>query len=234
MPIRSKSESGQAMLEFSIVSISLAFLFAGAFTVGAMLNKALQVSNITRSAAVLMVRSVTDPTAALNLAIPANQRILIREANGLGMASDSSFDPYPQPGGGGTGAIFLSKIIVVGANECAAAGLTAHASPPLWDTSNCANFGSYVWAYYVPIGNTTRWSSVFGKPPTADVQTDGTVSALNIATDTGDQVTATTITPVITLTQSQYALMSETYADISGIAIFSPYPPPILYYRTVT
>jgi hypothetical protein len=30
----SQSESGQAMLEFSIVSISLAFLFAGAFTVG--------------------------------------------------------------------------------------------------------------------------------------------------------------------------------------------------------
>ena len=56
---RSKSESGQAMLEFSIVTISLAFMFAGAFTVGAYLNKALQVSNVTRSAAVLMVRSLT-------------------------------------------------------------------------------------------------------------------------------------------------------------------------------
>src|SRR5580700_7902493 len=84
MAIKSKSESGQAMLEFSIVTISLAFMFAGAFTVGALLNKALQVSNVTRSAAVLMVRSVTDPSSNLNLADTINQRILIREASGLG------------------------------------------------------------------------------------------------------------------------------------------------------
>ncbi len=232
MPIRSKSESGQAMLEFAIVSISLAFLFAGAFTIGAMLNKALQVSNITRSAAVLMVRSVTDPTSSLNLAIPANQRLLMREAKGLGMSTDASFDPLV---GSGNGAIFLSEIIVVGATECGAAKLIAHPSGPPWDTSNCANFGSYVWAYYVPIGNNTRWTSAFGTPPPADVQTDGTISALNIATDTSDQVTPPTkLSASITLAQSQYALISETYADISSIAIFSPYPPPILYYRTIT
>ena len=123
MPMRSKSESGQAMLEFSIVSISLVFMFAGAFTVGAMLNKALQVSNVTRSAAVLMVRSVTDPTESLNLAIPANQRILMREATGLGMSTDASFDPLV---GTGNGAIFLSQIIMVGPLQCSAAGLTAH------------------------------------------------------------------------------------------------------------
>ncbi len=231
MPIRSKSESGQAMLEFSIVAVSLAFLFAGAFTIGMMLTKALQVSNITRSAAVLMVQSVTNPTAALNLAIPVNQRILIREANGLGMAKDAQYDPYT---GAGNGAIFLSKIVNVGTTECAAAGLTAHASPPLYDNSNCANFGFNVWAYYVAIGNNTRWASAFAAPPTGDVQTDGTVSALNIATDTTNHVGATALTGIITLASSQYALVSETYADISGIAIFSPYPPPILYYRTIT
>ncbi len=93
MVIRSKSEAGQAILEFSIVAISLAMMLAGAFTCGEMLYKALQVSNITRSAAVLMVHSVTDPTAGLNLAVAANQRILVREANGLGMASDAQFDP---------------------------------------------------------------------------------------------------------------------------------------------
>ena len=219
------------MLEFSIVSISLAFLFAGAFTVGMMLTKALQVSNITRSAAVLMVQSVTNPTAALNLAIPVNQRILIREANGLGMAKDAQFDPFA---GSGNGAIFLSKIVDVGGTECAAAGLIAHPSVPLWDTSNCANFGSNVWAYYVAIGNNTRWASSFGAPPSGDVQTDGTISALNIATDTSNQVGPAKMTGVITLAQSQYALVSETWADISSIAIFSPYPPPILYYRTIT
>src|ERR1700685_1719805 len=113
MRIHNKSKSGQAqkgqaMLEFSLVTIFLAFLFAGAFTIGALLNKALQVSNVTRSAAVLMVTSVTNPKADLNLVLPQNQRILIREANGLGMASDAQYDPSPT----GNGAIFLSKIIL--------------------------------------------------------------------------------------------------------------------------
>jgi len=224
---RPKSESGQAMLEFAIVSISLAFLFAGAFTIGAMLNKALQVSNITRSAAVLMVSSVTNPSSSLNLAVAQNQRILIREANGLGMASDTSFDPSST----GSGAIFLSKIILVGANECAAG--TTGKTPP-WTTSNCPNYNSYVFAYYVPIGNKTRWASAFGTPQTSDIQADGTVATTDIATDTGVQIPTATVTAAITLAQSQYALIAETFADISNIAIFSLYKPPVVYYRTIT
>jgi hypothetical protein len=234
MPIRSRSEAGQAMLEFSIVSISLVFMFAGAFTVGTMLSKALQVSNVTRSAAVLMVRSVTDPTQSLNLANATNQRILMREANGLGMSTDASFDPLT---GAGNGAIFLSQIIAVGALQCSAAGLTARTTGPPWDTGNCHNFGSYAWTYYVAIANNTRWSSAFGTPPSGDVQTNGSISALNIAQDTGDRVSNTTMNAAITLTAAsgQYALISETYADISSIAIFAGwYTPPVIYYRTIT
>ena len=230
MPIRSKSESGQAMLEFAIVSISLTFLFAGAFTISAMLSKALQVSIISRSAAVLMVRSVTDPASNLNLADTINQRILIREANGLGMASDSSYDPSST----GNGAIFLSQIVLVGANECAAGVTPAPTGAPPWNTGNCPNFGSYAFEYYVAIGNTTRWTSAFGAPAAADVQSNGAISAQNIATDTRNQVSTTTMTSVITLSASQYALIAETYADISSIAVFSIYRPPVIYYRTVT
>jgi len=230
MPIRSKSESGQAMLEFSIVSISLAFLFAGAFTVGAMLSKALQVSNITRSAAVLMVRSVTDPSSNLNLADTINQRILIREANGLGMASDSSYDPSTT----GNGAIFLSQIVLVGANECASGVTPTPSGAPPWNSGNCPNYGSYAFEYYVSIGNVTRWASGFGAPPSADVQSDGTISARNIAMDTSNRVATPTMTGVITLSASQYALVAETYADISSISVFSVFKPPVIYYRTVT
>lgn len=214
------------MAEFAIVAIFLTFLFAGAFNVGTMLSRALQVSNVTRSAAVLMVSSVTNPKADLNLVLTQNQAILVREASGLGLTTGTNTT--------GTSAVFLSKIILVGASECAAAGLTAHATGAPWDTSNCHNFNSYVFAYYVAIGNNTRWSSAFGTPPTADVQSDGTISASNIATDTTDQVVTATMTAVITLQQSQYALMSETYADISSIAVFSVFTPPVIYYRTIT
>jgi hypothetical protein len=230
---RSKSESGQAMMEFALVTIFLTFLFAGAFTVGMMLTKALQVSNVTRTGAVLLVRSVTDPNNSLNMATATNQRMLVREANGLGMAKDAQFDPDPN----GNGAIFLSKIVMVGDTECAnpAAGLTAHANPPFWDNSNCANYGSYVWEYYVAIGNTTKWASALGTPPTADVQADGSISPVHVATLAGVIVPSSTMTPIMTLSSSQYALFSEMYADVSNIAVFSGYwKPPIVYYRTIT
>jgi hypothetical protein len=230
MRMRSKSESGQAMLEFAIVTISLTFLFAGAFSVGVMLNKALQVSNVTRSAAVLMVTAVTNPKADLNLVLPQNQRILIREANGLGMSSDAQFDPSST----GNGAIFLSKVILVGATECAAGVTPIPGGVPPWNTSACPNYNSYVFAYYVAVGNNTRWASTFGTPPSAAVLSDGSISAVNIATNTSLQIPSTTMAPVITLVQSQYALISETYADVSSIAIFSVFKPPVIYYRTIT
>jgi hypothetical protein len=218
------------MVEFSIVTISLAFMFAGAFTIGAMLNKALQVSNVTRSAAVLMVTSVTNPKADLNLVLPQNQRILIREANGLGMASDAQFDPSST----GNGAIFLSKIILVGPNECAAGVTPIPLGVPPWTTSSCPNYNSYVFAYYVAIGNNTRWASAFGTPPSTAILSDGTVSALNIATNTNLQVPTATIQASITLAQSQYALISETYADVTSVSVFSIFKPPVIYYRTIT
>jgi hypothetical protein len=230
MRIRSQSEKGQAMVEFSIVTISLTFMLAGAFTIGAMLNKALQVSNVTRSAAVLMVTSVTNPKADLNLVLPQNQRILIREANGLGMASDALFDPSST----GNGAIFLSKIILVGPNECAAGVTPIPLGVPPWTTASCPNYNSYVFAYYVAIGNNTRWASAFGTPPSGAILSDGTVSALNIATNTNMQVPTATIQASITLAPSQYALISETYADVSSVSVFSIFKPPVIYYRTIT
>jgi hypothetical protein len=231
MPISSrKKQSGQALLEFSIVTVSLTFMFAGAFTVGALLNKALQVSNVTRSAAVLMVSSVTNPKADLNLVLPQNQRILIREASGLGMASDAQYDPSST----GNGAIFLSKVILVGANECAAGITPIPNGVPPWSTSTCPNYNSYVFAYYVAIGNNTRWASTFGAPPSGTVQSDGSISAANIASDTSMQIPTATMTSILTLAPSQYALISETYADVSGISVFSIFKPPVIYYRTIT
>jgi hypothetical protein len=230
MSKHSKSQAGQAIVEFSIVMISLTFLFAGAFTVGAMLNKALQVSNVTRSAAVLLVRSVTDPSSNLNLANNVNQRILIREANGLGMASNSSYDPSST----GNGAIFLSQIVLVGANECASGVTPVPNGAPPWNAGNCPNYGSYAFEYYVPVGNTTRWSSVFGAPPAADVGSDGTISDRNIAMDTSNRVPTATMTSVITLSASQFVLIAETFADISSVSVFSIFKPPVVYFRTLT
>ena len=66
------------------------------------------------------------------------------------------------------------------------------------------------------------------------MNSDGTISAANIATDTTNVVTTATMTSVITLASGQYSLIAETYADISGISVFSVFKPPIIYFRTLT
>ena len=146
------------------------------------------------------------------------------------MAANSSYDPSST----GNGAIFLSKIILVGNNECAAGITPIPTGVPPWTTASCPNYGSYTFAYYVAVGNNTRWASYLASPPTAAVQTDGTITAANIASNTSLQVPSGTMTAIMTLSSSQYALISETWADVSSVSIFSIYKPPVLYYRTIT
>jgi hypothetical protein len=230
--VRPNHESGSAILEFAIVMIALVPLFAGAFTVGESLTKAIQVSNLTRSAGVLMVKSVMDPKAGLNLAVQQNQRILVREGVSLGFALNTNYDPDPN---GKTG-VFLSKVILVSDNECSAGIVPAPSGAPPWNSGNCPNYGTYAFAYYVAIGNKTRFASVLGAPnPSSMVLSDGTISAHDIAANTGNHA-SNRIGPggMITLNPSQFALISETFSDVSGIAIFSLYTPPVMYFRTIS
>src|SRR3984957_4240357 len=90
-----KAEAGKTIPEVALVMTFLVPMFAGAFTVGMALTKAIQVSNVTRDAVVLMVRSNSDPESGLDLSVTQNQRIIVRAAQGLGMSSDAQADPNP-------------------------------------------------------------------------------------------------------------------------------------------
>src|SRR4051812_37729181 len=106
MPMRNTDRrSGNSIVEFSVIMSMLLPMFAASFTLGMSLSRALQVSNVCRDAAVLMVRSITDPKAGLDLSLAQNQKMLIRAATGLGMAKDANFTPDPN----GKGLIVLSK-----------------------------------------------------------------------------------------------------------------------------
>src|SRR6202050_878887 len=174
-----RPESGNTILEFALVMTFLVPMFAGAFTVGMALTKAIQVSNVTRDAVVLMVRASTDAESGLNLSLPNNQRIIVRAAQGLGMSADAQDDPSST----GTAVVILSKVVMVGPTECSNAGLTPHGTSPFWDSSNCPNFGSYVFAYRVVIGNGSRWTSTIGNPG-GTVQSNGTITAGGYGSDT--------------------------------------------------
>jgi len=219
---RQAKQRGNTILEFALVMTFLLPMFAGAFTIGMALAKSIQVTNVARDALVLLVRSTTDPNSGLDLSLTQNQRIVVRAAQGLGLNSDAQYDPSTT----GNGVVYLSKVVMVGPTECSVG--TTH-SPP-WSTSNCPNYGSYVFAYRVAIGNTTRWSSTLGNPG-GTVQSNGTITAHDIANNTSDQVSNFNGVTGMTLTASTYALISEMFSDISSLNFFNVLPTTTVYAR---
>jgi hypothetical protein len=230
-PRARSTEAGNTILEFAIVMVILIPMFAGAFTIGMALTKAIQVSNTTRDAAVLMVRSTTDAQSGLDLSQPQNQRIIVRAAQGLGMALNAQEDPNPN----GSSVVILSKVVMVGPVECSnsQAGLTPNGSAPFWDTGNCPNYGSYAFEYRVVIGNGTTWSSTLGNPG-ATVQSDGTITPADIASNSSDRATSFASATGMTLLPSTFALVSEMYANVSYLNFFSVLSNPIIYARSIS
>jgi hypothetical protein len=222
-----RGENGNSMLEFALVMSIMVPLFAGMFTIGMTLSKGIQVSNVCQDAVVLMVRANTDPNAGLDLSLTQNQRMIVRAAAGLGMNSDAQYNPSPT----GKGVVILSKVIMVGPQECASGVVPAPPSAPPWNASNCPNYGQYAFTYRVVIGNGTRWTSTFGNPPTGVVRSDGTISARNIATNTSNQAHNATF---LNLGASTFALVSEMYADVSYLNLFSIMHTPIIYSRSIS
>ncbi len=243
---RRAKQSGNTILEFALVMVFLVPMFAGAFTIGMALAKDIQVSNVARDAVVLMVRAATDPESGLSLGpclsptgtcvTNTNQRIIVAAASGLGMNSDAQQDPSST----GNAVVILSKVVMVGPAECSL-GVTAPVLvPPIqapnfgWNAANCPNYGQYAFEYRVVIGNGTRWSSTFGAPPSATVQSDGTITAHNIATNTSGQAPTFPTVTGVTLTPSTFALVSEMYADVSFLNFFSILGNPTLYARSIS
>jgi TadE-like protein len=228
-PTQPSKQGGNTILEFALVMVFLVPMFAGSFTIGMALAKDIQVSNVARDAAVLMVRAITDPNSGLDLSQTRNQRIIVRAAAGLGMNSNSQQDPDPN----GNGVVILSKVIMVGPAECSVGVVPAPAGAPPWNAGNCPNFGSYTFAYRVVIGNGTRWSSTIGNP-SGTVQPDGTITAQNIATNASDRVTNFNGITGMTLSSGTFALVSEVYADVSFLNFFSILSNSTLYARSIS
>jgi len=221
--------AGNTILEFAIVFSFLVPMLGGAFTIGMALTKAIQVSNVTGDAVVLMVRSNTDPDSGLDLSQTQNQRIIVQAAAGLAMASNAQNDPNPS----GSAVVILSKVVMVGPTECSVGIIPAPSGAPPWNAGNCVNYGSYVFAYRVVIGNGTRWSSMIGSPG-GQVQSDGTITASDIATNSADRASTFNAVMGMTLSASTFALVSEMYADVTYLNFFSVLKNPIIYAHSVS
>jgi hypothetical protein len=146
------------------------------------------------------------------------------------MNSDAQDDPSST----GTAAVILSKVVMVGPTECSLAGLTPYGHlallglrqlPELWQLCT--------FAYRVVIGNGSRWSSTIGQSG-GTVQSNGTITAADIASNTSDVASTFSAVTGMTLSASTFALVSEMYADVSYLNFFSVMSNPVIYARSIS
>jgi Flp pilus assembly protein TadG len=213
--VRNKSRKGSTILEFAIVAPMLVLLLAGSFTIGMSLVRASQLGQVCRNANVLVVRGI-------NLAQSQNQQLVVRTASGLGMNITGTNTPDPA----GKAVVILTRVLRVGNNAC-------NAGISNWDQnpSSCANHGSYVITSRILIGNQTRWASVTGTPASA-LQSDGTLSDADIATNTGNR--ATGFPGIIALSLDEFTFIAEAFADTNEIRLFGNILPPEIRVRNLS
>ena len=211
---RGRRQKGSFLLEFALIAPLLLLLLAGTFEIGMTLNRAITTAEVCRNANVLVVRGI-------DLSQASNQKLLMKTATGLGMA-DSSYNPLST----GNGVVILTTVTMVGPLACAA-GISGYNG----NTSTCPNYGYYVISSRITIGNTSVGSSVTGNP-SSTLASNGSVTAADIASNTGDR--ATGFPGIIALTADQYTYVAETYVDISSLQLFSIVNPPLLYMRNLS
>ena len=94
----------------------------------------------------------------------------------------------------------MTQVLMIGATECSAGGLT---------TSSCPNYNRPVVVKRMKVGNTSLYTTTFGNPTGNLLQNDGTILTANYLTDTS--VRADNFTSVMTLNAGEYAYISEAY-----------------------
>jgi len=217
LPRKEQKRRGHFLIEFAIVTPLLATLLFGVTDVGMILTTANTVSQVCRNANVLVVRGIDMSTAA-------NQSLLMRTAQGLGLNQAGTYTPDPN----GKGVIYLTKVMLVGPNECNA-GITNWDQKP----ADCPNYNQYVIASYLAIGNSTQWVSPIGKPATT-VQSNGSLYDSDIATNTGNRAKGFGAGGAITLTLDQYTFVSEVYVSGVGLDVFHMFTQPFIHMRNLT
>jgi Flp pilus assembly protein TadG len=204
---RQKFRKGSAMLECAVVAPVLILLLAGTVTVGMSLIKTFQIGQVCHNANLLVVRGE-------DLSSPANQQLVLQAASGLGMTP------------AGRSAVILTKVIRVGPEACK----TGIAN---WDQNpaTCMNYGSYVIASRITIGNVTRWISQTGNPHSA-CQANGTVTAVDIATENRNR--ASNFPAIISLGLDEFVYISEAFADTAEFSLLRNILPPVITVRNLS
>jgi hypothetical protein len=179
-----RTERGNTLVEFALVSVFIVPLLMGTVNVGMGLARTIQASQVSRDAGHMFVRQV-------DFSLAGNKQIIVRLAEGTGMTID-----------GGRGVVTLTRVGYVGEADCLAAGLS---------TGECTNLNHPVIKQRLTIGNTSMRASNFGTPPSNLVASDGNISAGDYLTNPA--LRATGFGGLLQLEPGELAYVSEAFFE---------------------
>jgi len=172
-----RSEKGNSYIEFVLVaSFFFVPLILGMITLGIAIVRDFQVNQLTRDVGHMMAKGV-------DFSQQANQNLVANDlANGLSLQANN---------GNVTGSATGNGVLVLSTFQSLSSGC------------NCTNGGHIVVVDRIVIGNSTLYTSPFGRP--ASISASGNVA--NYATDPGAQ--ADNVSSVITIASGGLAYMAE-------------------------
>jgi hypothetical protein len=201
-----QSESGVAIVEFSMSLLFLTPLLLGAFVFGFRLVNSIQMNQITRDLGHMYVEGIN----FRNSGPISNAQTL---ASGFSLTSS------------GTSVVILSQVKVEQQSDCDAADILPLGIP-------CANLGKTVFIEQLTIGNTGAGSSVFGTPPTTTV--NGVTNEVSVANQAGSSsAVANGFASVLALNPGEIAYVAEMVNQTPALNIPGLSGEPQVYSRTI-
>ena len=196
--MRRNGRSGVSYIEFAFSQLVIVPLLLGVISCGLNMHLQLQTVQVARDAGHMYARDI-------NFTLLGNQQVLAAIGQSLGLSTTL---------GSGTAVVILSTVKYVDVTACAAAGKVDGSGNP----SGCTNYGQWVFAQRLVIGNNTMRSSNLGTPVSTIVASDGTISINNQVLSTSDVATITGFNPWSSTTSTglpsgQVVYVAETSAQ---------------------
>lgn len=208
--INHRKERGASALEFGFITLTLVPLLLGIGVTGVDMIRTLETNQLARDAGHMFSRGV-------DMSQPGNQTVLAALGAQLGLATSNS----------GSAVVILSALTYVDNAACAAAGAVDSQGNP----SGCTNFGKWVFAIRLVIGNSTLRASNLGGPlaggPTGvTINANGTISVVDYVTKAGAVAQFNSINPyssvgsISGLPSGQYLYIGEASATMFTLPPF--------------
>ena len=215
--MRRKGLRGAACIEFAFITMALVPLLLGTGAAGINLILTLQTIQLARDAGHMYARG-------LDFSQPGNMTVLANLGSTLGLSTTKDT---------GSAVVILSALTYVDAATCAAAGQADSHGVPL---AGCTNYGKWVFAQRLTIGNTNVRSGNIGSPVTKTTETgwvtvDGTtgrIGATDYVTKTGARAIFNGVNPYSNVNGTVHGLPSGQMLYVAEAAATAFSMPPFI------